>query len=104
MFLGPKEQSHWDGSFEYPQRMFLFRNKKLIFLFNLTKGLSLYYFVKVKKKAKIRNQYNQVSQSDKNTRKHHTQESQEISPFPAGDQKAARNRQDGITKTNMKHK
>ena len=29
-----------------------------------------------------------------NTRKHNTQESQEVSPFPAGDFKAARNRQD----------
>ena len=34
----------------------------------------------------------------------HTQASQEVSSFPAGDQKAARNRQDRITKTNMKHK
>ena len=34
----------------------------------------------------------------------HTQESQEVSPFPAGDHKAARNRQDSITKTNMTHK
>ena len=40
------------------------------------------------KKAKIRNRYNQVPhltwgsirESDKNTRKHHTQESQEVSP------------------------
>ena len=30
-------------------------------------------------------------ESDKNTRKHHTQESQEISPLPAGDHKAVRN-------------
>ena len=50
---------------------------------------------KVKRKAKIRKQYNQVPrltqdtlwESDKNTRKHNTQESQEISPFPAGDRK-----------------
>ena len=35
-----------------------------------------------------------------NTRNHHTQESQEVNHFPAGDQKAARNRQDSITKTN----
>ena len=63
---------------------------------------------KVKKKANIRNQYNQVLhltwdtiwENDKNTRKHHTQESQEDSPFPAGDYKTARNRQDSITKKN----
>ena len=56
--------------------------------------------------VKIRNQYNQVShltqdtiwESDKNTRIHHTQESQ-ISPFPACDHKAARNTQDSLTKT-----
>ena len=42
------------------------------------------------RKAKIRNWYNQVQhltqdiiwESDKNTRKHHIQESQEVSPFP----------------------
>ena len=26
-----KEQSHWDGSFDYPQHMFRFRNMKIIF-------------------------------------------------------------------------
>ena len=48
---------------------------------------------KVRKKAKIRNRYNQVPQltqdtvkeSDKNTKKYHIQESQEVSPFPTGD-------------------
>ena len=56
------------------------------------------------KKAKIRNRYNQVPhltrdtiwESGKNTRKHHTQEIQEVSLFPAGDHKAARNRKDSI--------
>ena len=33
-----------------------------------------------------------IWESDKNTRKHNTQESQEVNPFPAGDHKAARNR------------
>ena len=32
------------------------------------------------------------------------QESQEVSPFPAGDHKAARNRHDSKIKTNVKHK
>ena len=44
------------------------------------------------------NRYNQVPhlpetpiwESDKNTRKHHTQESKEVSLFPAGDHKAAK--------------
>ena len=47
--------------------------------------------IKVRKKAKIRHRYNQVPHltqettwnSDKNTRKHHIQESEEVSPFPA---------------------
>ena len=47
---------------------------------------------KVSKKAKIRNQYNQVPhltqdttlKSDENIRKLHIQASQEVSPFPAG--------------------
>ena len=60
-----------------------------------------------KKKANIRNRYNQVRnltqdtiwERDKNTRQHHTQESQEVSPFPAGIHKAAWNEQ-----TTMKHK
>ena len=39
----------------------------------------------------------------KKTQENHTQESEEVSPFPAGDHKAAKNRQDSIIKTNMKH-
>ena len=39
----------------------------------------------------------------KNTSKQSTQESQEVSPFPAGDHKDARNRQDSII-INTKHK
>ena len=72
----------------------------------------------IKKKAKIRNRYNQVPnltqdntwesdhsntwESDHNTRKHHIQESQEVSPFPAGGHKAAMDRQDSMKDT--KHK
>ena len=37
-------------------------------------------------------------------KKHLTQESQESSPFPAGGNKAIRNKQDSVTKTNTKHK
>ena len=59
-----------------------------------------------KEEAKIRNRYNQVPhltrdtawESDKNTGKYHTQESQEVCPFPVGDHKAARNKQ-GTDKT-----
>ena len=48
--------------------------------------------------------YHALWASDKNTRKHIAHESQEASPFPAGDHGAARTRQDSITKTNMNHK
>ena len=63
-------------------------------------------FRKVTKAAKIRNRYNQVPhitkkttlKSDKNTIKRHTQESQEVSPFQAGDHKAVMNRQESMTR------
>ena len=45
-----------------------------------------------------------VWESDKYTRSHHIQESQEVSPFPAGYHKAARNRQYSMTKTNTNNK
>ena len=62
---------------------------------------------RVSKNANIKNRYNQVPhltqettwERDKNTRKHHTQE---VSPFPAGDHKAAMNRQECMT--NLQHK
>ena len=65
---------------------------------------------KVSEKAKIRNRYNQVPhltqdtiwKSDKKTRKHHIQESQEVRPFPAGDHKAAVTRQGSMTNTKGK--
>ena len=63
-----------------------------------------------KRKAKIRNQYNQIPhltqdtiwESDNNTRKYHIQMGQEVSCFPAGYHRVARNRQDSMT--DMKHK
>ena len=66
--------------------------------------------MKQSKKARIRNRYNQVPhltkdttwESDKNTRKHNIQESQEVSPFPAVHDKAAMNRQESMTNTNHK--
>ena len=63
--------------------------------FNLEESI-----IKVRRKAKIRNWHNQVPhltqdtiwESDKNTRKHILQESQDVSPIPTGDYKAASNR------------
>ena len=68
------------------------------------------YAIIVSKEAKIRNRYNQVThltqdatwESDKKTIKHDIQESQVASPFPAGDHKAAMNRQESMTNTNHK--
>ena len=58
-------------------------------------------FIKVTEKTKIRDLNNKIpsltQESDKNAWKHHTQESQEVSPFPGGDYKAARNRHDSVT-------
>ena len=67
---------------------------------------------KVRKRAQVRNRYNQAQhltqettwESDKNTRKHYIRESQEVSPFQAGDHKAAMNRQDSMTDTKYKFK
>ena len=64
------------------------------------------FITKVNKKAKIRYRYNRAShlnqdttwESDKNARKHQIQESQEVSAFPAGDHKAAINRQESMKK------
>ena len=68
---------------------------------------------KVKKKTNIWNRYNQVHvpHVTRDTiwkmtkhKKHYAQEREEVSPFPEGDHKAARNRQDSIMKTNVKNK
>ena len=40
---------------------------------------------------------NTIRKSDKNTRNHHKQESQEVSPFSAGGHKYESNRQDSMT-------
>ena len=37
-------------------------------------------------------------ESDKKTRKHHIQKGQEVSPFPTGDNKGARNRHGSMAK------
>ena len=71
---------------------------EVIKLFKLnTPGHEIATATKVRTKSEIRNRYNQlprltqdtVWKTDKNTRKHHIQESQEVSPFPAGDHRAA---------------
>ena len=66
--------------------------------------------MKVSKEVKIRNRYNQVPhltqdttrESDKNTIKQYTQESQDVSHLPVGDHKAAMNIQENTT--NTKHR
>ena len=67
-------------------------------------------YIKVSKKAKIRNRSNQVPhpiqgttwESDRITKMCNTQMCQEVSPFSAGDHKAAINRQESMA--NTKHK
>ena len=65
-------------------------------------------FDKVRKRAKIRNRYNQVPHLTKNTngkvtdsQLDNTNECQEVSPFPAGDHTASINRR---TRKHNKHK
>ena len=72
--------------------------------------ISLYHLLLKVRKAKIRNRYNQVphltqdteKESDKNTRHHHIQESQEASSSLTGDHKVATNRHLVMAKTNKK--
>ena len=95
----------------------LFSERKLI----LSTWIYIYLYLetfkfcktyKVRKKAKTRNRCDLIPHltkdtildSDKSTRKHHKQESQEVSPFPAGDHKAARNIQDSMANYKRIHK
>ena len=63
--------------------------------------------INVNKKTKVRNRNNQIPhltqgitwESDKNIRKHHIQESQDVSPLPAADQNATMNRQESMSNT-----
>ena len=65
---------------------------------------------KASKETKIRNRSNQVPhlthdttwESDKNSSKHHAQESQEASPCPAGGHKAVMNRHESMANTKYK--
>ena len=87
--------------------MFLSALSWIVYLISFTK---VHLLNKVRKKAKIRNRYNQAPhltqdttwESNKNTIKHHIQERQEVSPCPGGDHKAAMNRQENME--NWKHK
>ena len=71
-----------------------------------SRGCLYIKYIKVKNAAKIRNPYNQAPhltkdttwESDK-TQLSITNKSQEISPFPAGDHKAAMNRHESMTNT-----
>ena len=95
MFWCSKER---DGSFEYTQHIFWLRNKK----------------IKISKGAKIMNRYNQVPHPTQdtngkvtNSQLDTTNESQEVSPFQTGDNKAHINRRGqrhSKHKTEQKHK
>ena len=64
---------------------------------------------KIRKTARIRNRYKQPPHLSKNTKWENnkitiniTNKSQEVSPFPIGDQKAAMNRRKSMTNTRQK--
>ena len=60
---------------------------------------------KVRKTARIKNRYNQVQHLSKDIKlesKKITNKSQEVSPFPSGDHKAAMNRRESMTNTRYK--
>ena len=69
----------------------------------------MYYFCyKVRKIARIRNRYNQVSHISQDTKWESnkitiniTNKSQEVSPFPSGDSKTATNRRESMIKTRL---
>ena len=75
--------------------MFLTALFWIVYFISLTK---VHLPNKVKKKAKIRNRYNQAPhltqdttwERNNNTIKHHIQERQEVSPCPEGNHKAAK--------------
>ena len=71
--------------------------------FSHTNALGKERKVKIRKKGPYLTR-NIIWESHKKLKKYYTQESQEVSPFPADDHNAARNRQDSITKIKMKHK
>ena len=67
---------------------------------------SLFDIVKVRKTVRIRNRYNQVPHLSQDTKWEGnkitiniTNKSQEVSPFPSGDHKAAMNRRESMTNT-----
>ena len=86
-----------------------FENKTVFATFALLRDKHNFdLYIKVGQKAKIRYRNNQelhltqdiVRENDQYTRKKHTQDSQEVSPFPTGGHKATWHRQDNLAKTN----
>ena len=86
------------------------KREPLYFIFYFTQNTLKDMESKVRKTARIRNRYNQVHhlsqdtnwESNKITIKwiNNTNKSQEVSPFPSGDHKAAKNRRKSMTNTN----
>ena len=104
MLLSVKMLSRLNKSFQRqnylsePIGWSLLKHKWAIFSQDEASGISR---IKVRKKANIRNRYNQIPhptrytiwESDK-THENFIPEGQEVSPFPAVDHNAARNRED----------
>ena len=82
-------------------------------MFILNINIQIQSLFKARQTTKIRKRYNRVPhltqdttwESNKNTKKHITNKSQEVSPFTAGDYKAAINRRERMRNTrHKKHK
>ena len=95
-------------------RFYLSYDIKIILKSNFSVKTLYAFAIKVSKGAKIRNQYNQVPHPTQdtngkvtNSQLDTTNESQEVSPFPAGDHNAQLNRRTqrpSKHKTEQKHK
>ena len=69
----------------------------------LLKGLNQFYGANLAFNSKVdQDTFGKVTTKHKTTQLN-THDSQEVSPFPAGDHKASRNRHDSTKHTNMKH-
>ena len=86
--------------------IFFFHHRSLVNLIGCSSGMNPGICLNVRNGAKIRNRYNQVPyltqditwERKKNTI-NITNKSQEVSPFPEGDSKAAMNRRESMTNT-----
>ena len=92
---------------QFPHSKFIKYSEKR-YLRNTVVFCVIIFHSKVRKKARIRNRYNQVLHLSQDTKwernkitKNITKKSQEVSPFPSGDHKAVKNRRESMTNTGI---